>query len=136
MKPSSKRGEAGSTRVPGPAAMRPFSAMRYATLEVDERRADRDDVESKPTPAAVSSRRSAFEPASGSGAGTAASTGANGVAAWRVWLRDEAGRPLALADAQRRIVCLLFRPESLLSDPEALDVLRVALAFAAAPPRR
>ena len=39
-----------------------------------------------------------------------------------------------LADARRRIVCLLIRPESLLSDAAALEVLKAALAFAATPP--
>jgi anthranilate/para-aminobenzoate synthase component I len=59
--------------------------------------------------------------------------GADAAAAWHVWFRDDADRPLVLADARRRIVCLLIRPESLLSDPVALDVLKAALAFAAEP---
>jgi hypothetical protein len=54
---------------------------------------------------------------------------------WEVWLRDEAGRPLAWAHAQRSVACLLICPESLLSDPAALDVLHAALAFVAAPAR-
>ena len=58
----------------------------------------------------------------------------NGDSSWQVWVRDETDRPLVLADARRRIVCLLIRPESLLSDSAALEVLKAALAFAAAPP--
>jgi isochorismate synthase EntC len=60
------------------------------------------------------------------------STGAL-AAGWVVWVRDEQGQALALAHAENRIVCLLFRPDSLLSDPQALQVLRAALAFACAP---
>ena len=52
---------------------------------------------------------------------------------WQVWVRDDSANPLVLANAARRIVCLLIRPESLLSDVAALDVLKAALAFAAAP---
>jgi hypothetical protein len=52
---------------------------------------------------------------------------------WQVWVRDDNANPLVLADADRRIVCLLIRPESLLSDIAALDVLKAALAFAATP---
>ncbi|MEO6746153.1 MAG: chorismate-binding protein [Caldimonas sp.] len=58
----------------------------------------------------------------------------HGDSGWEVWVRDEADRPLVLADARRRVVCLLIRPESLLSDAAALDVLKAALAFAATPP--
>ena len=58
----------------------------------------------------------------------------HGDSGWQVWVRDEADRPLVLADARRRVVCMLIRPESLLSDAAALDVLKAALAFAAAPP--
>jgi anthranilate/para-aminobenzoate synthase component I len=53
-------------------------------------------------------------------------------AGWSVWLRDRDDRPVALAHAGRRVVCLLLRPESLLSDELARDWLRAALAFAAA----
>jgi anthranilate synthase len=52
---------------------------------------------------------------------------------WQVWVRDERAQPVALAHAGRRLVCLLFRPDSMLSDPQARQVLRAALAFAAAP---
>jgi len=50
---------------------------------------------------------------------------------WQIWAVDERGQPIALAHAGRRLVCLLFRPDSLLSEPQALQVLRAALAFAA-----
>jgi isochorismate synthase EntC len=53
-------------------------------------------------------------------------------AGWQAWALDEQGQPVALAHAGRRVVCLLFRPDSLLSSPQALQLLRVALAFAAA----
>jgi len=52
-------------------------------------------------------------------------------AVWEVWIRDDADTPLVLADVRRRIICLLIRPESLLSDPAALQVLKTALAVAA-----
>ena len=54
-------------------------------------------------------------------------------AAWQVWVRDADEAPLVLAEPGRRIVGLLIRPESLLSDPSALDVLKAALVFATAP---
>ncbi|HEY5324931.1 MAG TPA: hypothetical protein VIK58_19045, partial [Caldimonas sp.] len=82
------------------ATMRPFKAMRYATLALAEdsgraKAADEDD-------------------------------------AWSAcWLRDAAGTPLVLARAAPPAVCFLIRPESLLSDPLALDLLRAAIAFAA-----
>jgi anthranilate/para-aminobenzoate synthase component I len=52
-------------------------------------------------------------------------------AGWQAWALDEQGQPMALADPVARRVYLLFRPDSLLSDPQALQVLRAALAFAA-----
>jgi anthranilate/para-aminobenzoate synthase component I len=52
-------------------------------------------------------------------------------AGWVVWVRDQREQAVALAHASSRTVCLLFRPDSLLSDPQALQVLRAALAFAA-----
>ena len=82
------------------ATMRPFKAMRYATLALAEdsgraKAADEDD-------------------------------------AWSAcWLRDAAGTPLVLGRAAPPAVCFLIRPESLLSDPLALDLLRAAIAFAA-----
>jgi anthranilate synthase len=53
-------------------------------------------------------------------------------AGWQAWALDEQGQPVALAHAGRRVVCLMFRPDSLLSSPQALQLLRVAVAFAAA----
>jgi hypothetical protein len=50
---------------------------------------------------------------------------------WETWALDEQGQAVALANAGRRVVCLLFRPDSMLSSPQALQLLRVALAFAA-----
>jgi anthranilate/para-aminobenzoate synthase component I len=52
-------------------------------------------------------------------------------AGWQTWALDEQGQPVALAHAGQRVVCLLFRPDSLLSSPQALQLLRAALAFAA-----
>ena len=84
---------------PAGVARRPFVAMRYATLALDEGpRAGRVDA-----------------------------------AAWQVWVRDADAAPLVLAEPGRRVVCLLIRPESLLSDPAALDVLKAGLAFIVAP---
>ncbi|HZV93633.1 MAG TPA: chorismate-binding protein [Caldimonas sp.] len=53
-------------------------------------------------------------------------TRAPAASAWQAWLVDDADRPVALAHRSRRTVCLLFRPESLLSDAAAGQVLRVA----------
>jgi anthranilate/para-aminobenzoate synthase component II len=52
-------------------------------------------------------------------------------AGWQVWAVGEQGQATALAHVDRRLVCLLFRPDSLLSEPQALQVLRAALAFSA-----
>jgi isochorismate synthase EntC len=52
---------------------------------------------------------------------------------WQVWAHDDAGGPVALAHAASRCVCLLFRPDSLLSDETAHMALQSALAFAARP---
>ena len=49
-------------------------------------------------------------------------------------LRDEAGQPLMLASLSHRGVALLFRPDSLMSDAQALTALRCALVFAATDP--
>jgi anthranilate/para-aminobenzoate synthase component I len=86
------------------ANARPFVAMRYATLALDESIRVVDDKLS--------------------GVGHAAS-------GWAPWLRDATGRPLVLARASDRTVCFLIRPESLLSDPLARDLLRAAIVFAA-----
>jgi hypothetical protein len=51
---------------------------------------------------------------------------------WSVWLRDAAGAPLVVACAAPRTVCFLIRPESLLSDRLALELLRDAIGYAAA----
>ncbi|MEO8526658.1 MAG: chorismate-binding protein [Caldimonas sp.] len=93
------------TCVPVPGApgidARPFVAMRYATLALDESIRVIDDK---------------------------LSGGGDAVAVWAPWLRDDAGRPLVLAFG--RTVCFLVRPESLLSDPLARDLLRAAIVFA------
>jgi hypothetical protein len=57
---------------------------------------------------------------------------ATALAGWSPWLVDAEGHPLAVAHAGRRVVCLLFRPESLLCEPPALALLGRAIAFAAA----
>ena len=51
-------------------------------------------------------------------------------AGWLVWHEDEAGAPLVLAHPPTRTVCLLYRPDSLLSDQAGRDLLREAIAFA------
>jgi anthranilate synthase len=48
---------------------------------------------------------------------------------WTVWATDGQGRPVALGHSGRRLACLLFRPDSMLSGSEAMDVLRAALEF-------
>jgi hypothetical protein len=53
---------------------------------------------------------------------------------WSAWLRDAAGAPLVVACAAPRTVCFLIRPESLLSDRLALELLRDAIGYAAAVP--
>ena len=52
-------------------------------------------------------------------------------AGWHAWLADELGSPLLLAHEGRALVCLLFRPESLMSDDLAREALREAIFFAA-----
>ena len=52
-------------------------------------------------------------------------------ARWQAWLRDEHGAPLIVAHARRRVVCMLLRPESLMSDDLAREALRAAIVFAA-----
>ena len=54
-------------------------------------------------------------------------------AGWQIWATDELQQPVMLAHAGRRLVCLLVRPESLLSSPQALQALGAALAFCAQP---
>ena len=74
------------------AAMRPFMALRYATLALADGDTRRGDA---------------------------------GIAdAWATWLRDADGAAIVLARAAPPAVCFLLRPESLLSDPLALDLLR------------
>lgn len=89
-------------------AVRNFVAMRYATLSLEE-----------PT------RRSAG----------ADSASRDATSAWTSWLHDDAGRSLVLASRADRAVCFLIRPESLLSDPLARDLLRAAIAFVAEEPQ-
>ncbi|MEO7007632.1 MAG: chorismate-binding protein, partial [Caldimonas sp.] len=60
----------------------------------------------------------------------AAAASSAAVHGWTVWALDDAQRPAVLAHAARRSVCLLLRPESLLSDPLAHAALRAAIAFA------
>jgi anthranilate/para-aminobenzoate synthase component I len=95
------------TCVPVPGALggatRSFVAMRYATLALA---------------------------ATMSGHDLGSVEAAHAIPGWSPWLRDEAGQPLVLAREADRTVCFLVRPESLLSDPLARDVLRAAIAFA------
>jgi anthranilate/para-aminobenzoate synthase component I len=57
-------------------------------------------------------------------------------ARWQAWLRDEHEAPLIVAHAGRRVVCMLLRPESLMSDDLAREALRAAIFFAAGATRR
>ncbi len=50
---------------------------------------------------------------------------------WQVWATDDAMQPVMLAHPGRRLVCMLVRPESLLSSAQALRALHAALAFCA-----
>jgi anthranilate/para-aminobenzoate synthase component I len=53
------------------------------------------------------------------------------VAGWEVWARGEDGRPLALANATEKKICLLFRPDSVLSDADAVEAFRASIASVA-----
>lgn len=52
------------------------------------------------------------------------------LAGWQVWARDDALQPVVLAHGGRRVVCLLMRPESLMSDDIARMALQASLVFA------
>ena len=52
---------------------------------------------------------------------------------WSAWAHEEeSGLPEVLVHAQRRLACLLFRPDSLLSQQGARDLLCAALALCSA----
>lgn len=48
---------------------------------------------------------------------------------WSVWATDEERVPQVLVHEERRLACFLFRPESLLSQPAAVELLQAALAL-------
>lgn len=48
---------------------------------------------------------------------------------WSVWATDEERLPQVLVHEERRLACFLFRPDSLLSQPAAVDLLQAALAL-------
>lgn len=50
---------------------------------------------------------------------------------WSAWAVEEGGMPQVLVHPQRRLACFLFRPDSLLSQPAARDLLRAALDWCA-----
>lgn len=52
-------------------------------------------------------------------------------AGWEVWARDRQAEPLIVAHRASRRIGLLFRPDSVLSDPDARSLFRSAIAFAA-----
>jgi len=52
-------------------------------------------------------------------------------AGWDVWASDADGGPQVLVHRERRIACLLFRPDSLLSQPGAVQMLVDAIALCA-----
>jgi hypothetical protein len=54
---------------------------------------------------------------------------------WRAWLNDERGSPLLLAHEGRALVCMLFRPDSLMSDDLSREALREAILFTASAAR-
>jgi hypothetical protein len=83
------------------------------------------------TPSAAMRRFAAMRYATLAVSGEVSAAGRPGLGkAWSPWLGDPAGAPLVLARATPPSVCFLIRPESLLSDPLALDLLRTAIAFA------
>jgi hypothetical protein len=47
---------------------------------------------------------------------------------WEAWAQDEAAQPQLLVHPARQIACVLFRPDSLLSQPQARAMLAAALA--------
>ncbi len=50
---------------------------------------------------------------------------------WSVWATDEERLPQVLVHEQRRLACFLFRPESLLSQPAAVEMLADAIVLCA-----
>ena len=48
---------------------------------------------------------------------------------WQAWVVDASGSPVVLACARRQLVCILFRPDSLLSGTQARQVLVTALSY-------
>ena len=50
---------------------------------------------------------------------------------WQAWVVDASGSPVVVACARRRLVCILFRPDSLLSGPQARRVLAAAISYCA-----
>ena len=48
---------------------------------------------------------------------------------WETWAVDGKGTPLILVERGRRIACLLFRPDSLLCEPQALSALRASISL-------
>ncbi len=52
-------------------------------------------------------------------------------APWDVWASDDSGSPQLLVQRERRVACFLFRPDSLLSQPAAVELLCEALAWCA-----
>jgi hypothetical protein len=48
---------------------------------------------------------------------------------WKVWASDGDGAPQVLVHARRRVACILFRPDSLLSQPAAVELLADAIAL-------
>ena len=51
---------------------------------------------------------------------------------WKIWSYDECGTPSAMAYPALKIVCILFRPDSMMSDEGAKQMLKAALLFASA----
>ncbi|MCY7318589.1 MAG: chorismate-binding protein, partial [Ramlibacter sp.] len=49
---------------------------------------------------------------------------------WETWAVDGNDAPLILVERGRRIACLLFRPDSLLCEPQALSALRASISLA------
>lgn len=53
-------------------------------------------------------------------------------AGWDVWASDESGAPQVLVQRERRVACFLFRPDSLLSQPAAVQLFADAIGICAA----
>ena len=52
---------------------------------------------------------------------------------WQIWSTDEAGTPSSMVHPSKKIACILFRPDSMMSDDAAKLLLKEALKLASTP---